>query len=65
MAHPPRAASGEFLAQNLDLSKPPAELQDEEGGVKSEALGRCNGQNEMVTCLLLLFLLLLLLLVAC
>ena len=28
LAPPPRAATGEFLAQNLDLARPPPELQD-------------------------------------
>ena len=28
LAPPPRAATGEFLAQNLDLSRPPPKLQD-------------------------------------
>ena len=28
LALPPRAATGEFLAQNLDLARPPPRLQD-------------------------------------
>ena len=63
LAPPLRAATGEFLAQNLDLLKPPARLQDGQSRVKPEVLGECNGQNGIVTCLVvvaccLLFLLL-------
>ena len=53
LAPPPRAATGEFLAQNLDLARPPPRLQDGYMGKRSEALGRSNGQNSMETCLLL------------
>ena len=42
-----------FLAQNLDLARPPPRLQDGYMGKRSEALGRGNGQNGMETCLLL------------
>ena len=48
-----RAATGEFVAQNLDLARPPPRLQDGYMGRRSEALGRSNGQNGMETCLLL------------
>ena len=58
LAPPPRAATGEFLAQNLDLARPPPRLWDGSSRVKPEAMGRCSGQNGMVTCLLLLLLLL-------
>ena len=51
--HRPRAATGEFLAQNLDLARPPPRLQDGYMGKRSEALGRSNGQNGMETCLLM------------
>ena len=54
LAPPPRAATGEFLAQNLDLARPSPRLQDGYMGKRSEALGRSNGQNGMETCLLLL-----------
>ena len=54
LAPPPRAATGDFLAQNLDLARPPPRLQDGYMGKRSEALGRSNGQNGMETCLLLL-----------
>ena len=50
---PPRAATGEFSAQNLDLARPPPRLQDGYMGKRSEALGQSNGQNGMDTCLLL------------
>ena len=53
LAPPPQAATGEFLAQNLDLARPPPRLQDGYMGRRSEALGRGNGQNGMATCLLL------------
>ena len=59
LAPPPRAATDEFLAQNLDLARTPPRLQDGYMGRRSEALGRSNGQNGMETCLLLLLLLLL------
>ena len=54
LAPPPRAANGEFLAQNWDLARPPPRLQECYMGKTSEALGRSNGQNGMETCLLLL-----------
>ena len=54
LAPPPRAATGDFLAQNLDLARPSPRLQDGYMGKRSEALGRSNGQNGMETCLLLL-----------
>ena len=50
---PPRAATGEFLAQNSDLATPPPRLQEGYMGRRSEASGRGNGQNGMETCLLL------------
>ena len=50
MAPPPRAATGEFLAQNLHLARPPPRLQDAYMGKRSEALGRSNGQNGKETC---------------
>ena len=53
LAPPPRAATGEFLAQNLDLAKAPPRLQDGHMGKRSEALGRSNGQNGTETCCLL------------
>ena len=54
LAPPPRAATGEFLAQNLDLARPLPRLQDGYMGKRSKALGRSNGQNGMERCLLLL-----------
>ena len=53
LAPPPRGATGEFLAQNLDLARAPPRLQDGCMGNRSEAMGRSNGQNGMETCLLL------------
>ena len=53
LAPTPRAATDEFLAENLDLARPPPRLQDGYMGKRSEALGRSNGQNDMETCLLL------------
>ena len=50
LAPTPRAATGEFLAQNLDLAKPPPRLQDGYMGKRSEALARSNGQNGKETC---------------
>ena len=50
LAPTPRAATGEFLAQDLDLARPSARLSDAQGRVKPEAMGRCSGQNRMVTC---------------
>ena len=52
LAPPARAATVEFLAQNLDFARAPRRLQDGKCGVKPEALRRCNGHNEMVACLL-------------
>ena len=47
-APPPRAATGEFVAQNLDLARPAApRLQDSYIGKRSEAFGRSNGRNGM------------------
>ena len=54
LAPPPRAATGEFLAQNLDLARAPPRVQDGYMGKISEALGRGNGQNGMETCCCLL-----------
>ena len=59
LAPTPWAATGEFLAQNLDLARPPPRLQDGYMGKRSEALGRSNGQNGIETCCCLLLLLLL------
>ena len=53
LAPTPRAATGEFLAQNLDLARAPPRLQDGYMGKRSEALGRSNGKNGTETCLLL------------
>ena len=53
LAPPPRAATGEFLAQNLDLARRPPRLQDGYMGKRSEALGWSNGRNGTETCLLL------------
>ena len=53
LASPPWPATGEFLAQTLDLARPPPRLQDGYMGRRSEALGRGNGQNGMMPCLLL------------
>ena len=50
LAPPPRAATGEFLAQNLDLAMPPPRLQDGDMDKRSEALGWSNGQNGKETC---------------
>ena len=50
LAPPPRAATGEFLAQNLDLARAPPRLQDGYMGKRSEALGQSNGQNGKETC---------------
>ena len=61
LAPPPRAATGEFLAENLDLARAPPRLQGGYMGQRSEALGRGNGQNGTEKSLLLLLLLLLLL----
>ena len=54
---PPRAAKGEFLAQNLEWARPSPRLQDGYIGKRSQALGRSNGQNGMETCCYLLLLL--------
>ena len=58
LAPPPRAATGEFSAQNLDWARPPPRLQDGYMGKRSEALGRSNGQNGTETCCCCLLLLL-------
>ena len=50
LAPTPRAATGEFLAQDLDLARPPHRLQDGYMGKRSEALGWSNGQNGKETC---------------
>ena len=50
LAPPPRAATGEFMAQNLDSARPPPGLQDGYMGKTSEALGRSNGENDTETC---------------
>ena len=50
LAPPPRAATGEFMAQNLDLARPPPRLQDGYMGKRFETLGRSNGQNGKETC---------------
>ena len=54
VAPPPRAATGEFWAQNLDLARAPPRLQDGYIGTRSEALGRSNCQNGTETCCCLL-----------
>ena len=54
LAPPPRAATGEFLAQNVDLARAPPRLQDGYMGKRTEALGGSNGQNGIEKCLLLL-----------
>ena len=54
LAPPPRAAIGEFLAQNLDFARPAPRLQDGEGRVEPGAMRRRNGQNSEEKCLLLL-----------
>ena len=54
LAPTPRAATGEFLAQNSDLARPPPRLQDGYMDKRSEALGRSNGQKGMETCCCLL-----------
>ena len=53
LAPPPRGATGEFLAQNLDLAKPPPRLQDGQSRVESGAMRLSNGQNGKEKCLLL------------
>ena len=58
LAPSPRAATGVFLAQNLDLARAPPRLQDGCMGKRFEALGRSNGQNGTETCCCLLLLLL-------
>ena len=50
LAPAPRAATGEFLAQNLDVARAPPRLQDDHMLTGSEALGRSNGQNGTETC---------------
>ena len=54
LAPTPRATTGEFVAQNLDLARPPPGLQDGYMGKRSEALGWSNGENGIETCCLLL-----------
>ena len=54
MAPSPRAATGEFLAQNLELARRQPRLKDGRMGELSEALGRSDGQNSKETCCLLL-----------
>ena len=53
VAPPHRAATGEFLAQNLDLARPPPRLQGGYVGKRSESLGRGRGQNGTEKCWLL------------
>ena len=53
LAPTPRGPTGEFLAEILDLARPPPRLQDGYMGKRSEALGWGKGQNGMETCLLL------------
>ena len=50
LAPPPRAATGEFVAQTLDVARPPPRLQDGYMGKRPEALGRSNGANGKETC---------------
>ena len=52
LAPPPRGPTGEFPAEILDLARAPPRLQDGYMGKRSEALGRSNGQNGTVACLL-------------
>ena len=47
LAQLPRAAISEFLAQDLDLARPPPRLQDGYMGKRFELLRRSNGQNGM------------------
>ena len=60
LAPPPWAATAEFLAQNLDLARPPPRLQDGESRVEPEAMRWSNGQNDEEKCLLVVACLLLL-----
>ena len=53
LASPPQVATGEFLAQNLDLARAPPRLQDGYMGKRCKALERSNGQNGMETFMLL------------
>ena len=64
LAPPPRAATGDFVAQNLDLARPPPGLRDGESRVEPRAMRWSNGQNNEEKCLLLVVACLLLL-VAC
>ena len=59
LAPPPRGATGEFLAENLDLARPPPRLQDGQDEVEAGAMRRSNGQNGKEKCLLLVACLLL------
>ena len=58
LAPPPRGATGEFVAQNLDLARAPPRLPDGYMDKRSEALGRSNGRNGKETCCCCLLLLL-------
>ena len=53
LAPPPRAATAEFLAINLDLARAPPGLQDGQSRVEPGAMRRSNGQNGEEKCLLL------------
>ena len=53
LAPPPPGATGEFLAQNLDLTRSPPGLQDGESRVEPGAMRPGNGQNRKEKCLLL------------
>ena len=53
LAPPPRDATGEFLAQNLDLARAPPGLQDGQGRVEPGGMRRSNGQNDEEKCFLL------------
>ena len=64
LAPPPSAVTGEFLAQNLDLARPPPRLKDGESRAEPGAMRRSNGQNGEEKCLLLLVVACLLLLVS-
>ena len=52
MAPTLRGATGDFLAEKLDLARAPPRLQDGYMSKRFEALGRSKGQNGMETCLL-------------
>ena len=53
LASPPRGATGELLAQNLDLAGAPLELKDGRGRGEPGAMTRSNGQNAKEKCSLL------------